>query len=263
MTHALHEELWSRLGEELLLPLTQAALAELDPQRTQATGELNLRAIPYLATLHLLDCMAVSVQANACGRHAVAICLARQCVEALTLLDVGCQPHAYAAELLSAWEAGRMTQGQLRARLEKDVWLRYGHGLWEEPWQNFFANLARAVQPYAHYSPELKNWQFSILDYELAPHQLKGNVVKPVLVAVGPNTYDRLKGTRVMLLLSLILWTLGRLLVANGRAGDLSQRVMEFGTALGSSSLLFERGDWGSQLVPHMFFKKEAGWRGE
>jgi len=39
--------------------------------------------------------------------------------------------------------------------------------------------------------------------------------------------------------------------------------VQEFGAALSCSNMLFKKGDWGSQLLPDMFFKEEDGWRDE
>jgi hypothetical protein len=247
---------WLSLYDELIVSLLQTALVELDPRQTQAAGDLDLLAIPYLAVLHLIHCMQASDEANRRGWHAAAICLARQCVEALTLVDAGCQDFAYAGELLAGWKAEKITQGQIRARLEKDVWARYGHGLWDESWKEFFANLASAVQPYSHYTPRLMGWQFAYLDHKAASDRQKW-------VMFGPNTYDRLKASRITLLLSLILWTLGRLLVTNNRARSLSHKLEEFGTALGSSNMLFKKADWGSQLLPDMFFKAEDGWRDE
>lgn len=38
--------------------------------------------------------------------------------------------------------------------------------MWDEPWSEFYGNLARAVQPYARYTPELQGWQFATTDYE-------------------------------------------------------------------------------------------------
>jgi hypothetical protein len=88
--------------------------------------------------------------------------LLRQCVEALTIVDVGLQPHEFATDVLLSWVEDRLTQGQIRKKLEAERWPQYGCGLWQESWGEYFGNLARAVQPYAHYSRTLMGWQFSV-----------------------------------------------------------------------------------------------------
>ena len=66
------------------------------------------------------------------------------------------QEPAIAEPLLLDWKNGKKSHGEVRKALERAVWPRYGVGLWSEPWSDFYANLARAVQPYAHYTPELQ-----------------------------------------------------------------------------------------------------------
>jgi len=42
--------------------------------------------------------------------------------------------------------------------------MAYGTGLWDEPWSDFYGNLARAVQPYAHYTTlhgASSNWRMA------------------------------------------------------------------------------------------------------
>ena len=119
--------------------------------------------IPEAALFHSSDCLTASMQANAAGQHSVAIGLLRSCLEALTLVDVGLQANEYRLPRLRQWNQKKRTASDIRKDLERDVWPRYGYGLWDEAWGHFFGNLARALHPYAHYSPELMGWQMSSL----------------------------------------------------------------------------------------------------
>lgn len=155
-----------------------------------------------------------------------------------------------------AGEKEKISHGELRAKLEKDVWPLYGSGLWDEPWRGFFGNLARAVQPYAHYTPQLMYWQFSDLTHRAEDGGQHWSLL-------GPNTYDPLKASCITLLHSLTVWALGRLLIASNDIGapPIKSLIQEFGTALASSNMLFEKGDWGDQLPANMFFSEEDGWK--
>jgi hypothetical protein len=243
---------WFELSHDLIWPMVDMGLEILyDIKRST----LDLQAIPYLALLHHGGCLQASMLANEHGKHAAAVCLVRQSVEALTVVDIGLQPSKFAEPLLCGWKEGKKSHGQLRQALEKEIWPRYGKGLWEEPWSTFYANLAQAVQPYAHYSPELQGWQFMMLEYKGA---------KNSIFATGMNTFDDLKATRITLFHTILTWVLGRLLMAHGgteKIKSIITRVNDLGQAIASSSLLFKRDDWGWQLVPHMIFKPGYDWR--
>ena len=99
--------------------------------------------------------------ANAGGQHSVAISLLRGCLEALSLVDLGFQPNPYRIPRLGQWKQKKRTAGETRKDLERDVWPRDKHGLWDEDWSQFFGNLGRSLYPYAHYSPELMGWQIA------------------------------------------------------------------------------------------------------
>jgi hypothetical protein len=61
----------------------------------------------------------------------------------------------------------------------------------------------------------------------------------------------------------LLTWMLGRILLAHGRNPDVLVReglIKSLGHALARSKLLFKRGDWGSQLAPHLIFRTDADW---
>jgi len=175
-------------------------------------------------------------------------------VEALTVVDAALQLPDLRSQLLSAWRDGQLSPGKLRAELEKSVWPRYGGGLWKESWAEFFADLARAVQPYAHYTRELQEWQFAAVS-GLQPR----SETHAVFVAqVGPNTYDAMRASRITVLHSLIGWTLGRLLAANGALADAyKERVHELGTELARCEYLCGGAlSWPEELWPHMFWCK-------
>jgi hypothetical protein len=242
---------WFLLGEELMWPLVGMGCAIA---RTNGLP-VELRAIPELALCHHASCLKTSIFANGEGCHSAAICLVRQSIEALTVFEVGLQPPDFAAPLLGAWNEGKMKQGELRRALERDVWSAYGEGLWDESWAEFYANLTRGVQPYAHYTTELQGWQFVTVANDDTGH---------ALISFGLETQDPLKMTRVALLHMLLSWMLGRILLAHGESGDVLERratIALLGRALGQSKLLWDRGEWWAQLSPHMFFKPGHDWR--
>ena len=131
---------------------------------------------------------------------------------------------------------------------------RYGKGLWDEPWSEFYGNLARSVQPYAHYTTELQGWQLAIVSYPGG-----GEFV----VAAGLQTYDPLQATRITLFHMLLTWMLGRMLLAhhqNALVRNRETEISELGRAIAKSKLLFHGQDWGAQLAPHVLFMPGRGW---
>ena len=148
---------WFTLGEEL----TGTAIREaLTITHDLTVPDLQVKPIPYMSACHLNACLSLSIESNLKGWHSVAVSLLLQSVEALTILEIGLQDPNYAVPLLHAWAEGSKSQGELRKSLAKSIWPSYGTGLWDETWSEYFGNLARAVQPYAHYSPELQGWQW-------------------------------------------------------------------------------------------------------
>lgn len=142
---------------------------------------LAVLTVAAVLLFHLSDSLSASMLANPAGQHSVAISLLRSCIEALTLVDLELQENDYRLLRLRQWNRHERTAGDIRRDLENDVWRRYKHGLWEEPWSQLFGNLARALHPYAHYSPELMGWQMASVRMDDAGRGY---------VRLGPSQYD-------------------------------------------------------------------------
>jgi hypothetical protein len=237
------------IGKDLMwLPL-QLAHHKVSQRRS---GDFSLDVIPELAAIHVMHSMSASVQANINGQHSVAIGLLRMCVEALTVVEIGLQEVGYRDRLLRNWEEDK-GQGALRKTLERDVWPRYGKGLWNESWGDFFGQFAQAVQPYAHYTKLLQGWQFATEPGTPLVRKDRDGYV--FMAKVGVKTYDGLKATRITLLHTLLGWTTARIIAANGGDSDLdSARFDELGKALAKSNL-FGGGHltWHQEFFPMMF----------
>jgi len=236
---------WVRLGDAILGPLladTSQALASF------SGADYHITQVPRLALHHLAHCLQTSIDTNRDGCHGVALSLLRQAVEALTIVELGLVGTDVAYRLLEGWDSGKLTHGNLRCALEKSVWPKYGNGLWDEPWSEFFTRLAKAVQPYAHCSPELIQWNLAVLAMGSS-----GNLI------TGAGVYDPTKASRLTLFHALVTWALGKILFAN-RASCPSMvhgsDVTRLGIALSGCSLLMKGQDWSVQLWPHLFFKE-------
>ena len=221
---------WFQLGEELLWPLVGMGLSAT---RQATTLPVDLQPLGYNALLHHAGCLQSSMMANEKGKHSAAICLIRQSIEALSITEISLQTPEFAQPLLEGWKTGKKTQGNLRKTLEVEIWPKYGTGLWDEPWSDFYENLARAVQPYAHYTTELEGWLYAAVAHDVGPE---------FTAVVGLDTYDALQATRITLFHMLLTWMLGRILLAHGGNAEVlarEERIQELGNALSASKLLF------------------------
>lgn len=242
---------WFQLGDRLMWPLVGMGVATARAHRL-STPDLN--SLAELAICHHAGCLEASGHANRRGKHSAAVCLVRQSVEALTIAEIGLQAPEWAEPLLLGWKEGKKSHGELRRALEHKVWPTYGSGLWNETWSEFYANLAKAVQPYAHYTTELQGWQFVTLSYEGGPE---------FTATFGLETYDPLQATRITLFHMLLTYMLGRILLSHGANADVVSRRAEIealGAELGKSKLLFKRGEWWAELAPHMLFTPGHSW---
>lgn len=182
----------------------------------------------------------------------MAVSLIRQCIEAITVMELGLIENKIGEKLINDWRGG-MKQGTLRGHLEEQVWSEYGDGIWEEAWPKYFASLAGAVQDYSHYSPALQGWQM-IVDDEAHLKEMSDGMLMAKL-RYGFDTYDAGKAIRITLLHILIGWTIGRIAEANGYSSEAnSQALAHLRESLADSSILaFAKHDWAHQFWPLEF----------
>jgi len=230
---------WLRLTNEILHPLHQRIGASIEDKSLP----LNTRMAPLQAAWFYVASMEIADQANRDGLHAVALALTRQCIETLSLIELGLSRRPEREKVLEDWIAGKITPGNLRKWLSKNLWPAYGNGIWQEDWESFMASLANAVQPYAHYTPELSRWQNRL--HHMDTSEGKG------IVEFGPKVYDPQKASRITLYHAILSYALSRIWAANFGASDpefaaLSARL---GRAIGKSRYLDGHGtDWPQQF---------------
>src|SRR5579863_2947993 len=139
MSHPVPE--WFTAGEAAA-PQVMRRIADSVRDLPMAT---QVRSAPTLAHWFLLDTMLLANNANREGMHANALSLTRQCVEAISIVELGVCRHAGAEAVLLQWDADKLNPGRLRAWLGENVWAQYGSGLWTEAWPVFMREFAAAV----------------------------------------------------------------------------------------------------------------------
>lgn len=220
----MHEEVNPQVMDRIS---NAVAAIEMSPQ---------VKSAPMLAHWFSLDSLLLANQANRDGMHANALSLTRQCMEAISIIELGICGHPNAEETLLKWEADKLTPGQLRAWLQENIWTNYGSGLWSEEWSTFMREFARAIQPYAHYGRSLAQWQmlFREIDEPAQP-----NAPFTAIMELRPRAYDPQKATRITLFHGLLIYTLGRIWqAANSSDAEFISLMDRFGTALGKSQYL-------------------------
>lgn len=242
---------WLEIGQSLAPRVLQSVHAALSESKL---SDLTLANVPKLALYHLNASLNASIESNIAHQPAVSLALLRQCVESLTVIEAGLQQPKRSELLLRQWRDGQLTTGGLRKQLESIAWPAYGSGLWNETWAEFFANLAKSVHPYAHYSPELQQWQIAVVEHD-GPSKM--------FVVTDGQTCDPLKASRITLLQILVVWTLARVVAATHPkhlSSNDTALTNELGKALASSKLLFHAADWSAQLLPHVLFPRGVSW---
>jgi hypothetical protein len=242
---------WEILFDELSTPVMNLGLETI---KKYTFAEPNLIMPVYSALLHLGSCLEISTVANLRGMYSVSACLIRQCVESLTLIDVGLQQEEFAKPLIEKWLSHKKTTGEFRGLLERKAWAFYGKGLWKESWTEYFGQLARAVQPYAHYSQNLMMWLFKTdLDFQKIENTESGTLLYANL---NPHAVDSQKDGQIMTLEALSVWTLGRLLLANSKhpeAKFFEPKISEWGKYLAQSEYIENNSNWSENLLPIMY----------
>lgn len=239
---------WFIVGEEAT-PQVMRRIADAVSANTMAH---QVRSSAMLAHWFVLDTLFLANKANRDGMHANALALIRQCVEAIGVIELGICGHPDAEAVLLKWDADNLTPGKLRAWLQNNVWLRYGFGLWAEPWSTFMREFAGAVQPYAHYGCNLAQWQLR-LHRMYDANQPDADIT--AIIEMRPRAYDAQKATRITLFHALLHYTLGRIwLAANSNDVEFSALINRLGAALGKSRYLDgHQTDWSQQFWAMMW----------
>lgn len=214
---------------------------------------IQVRSAPMLAHWFLLDTLLLANRANREGMHANALALTRQCLEAISVVEVGLCGHPEAEAALIKWDGDEVNPGKLRAWLESNVWPRYGAGLWTEPWSIFMRQFAAAVQPYAHYGRSLAQWQVRLHAFpetQETPNQ--------TLIEMRPRAYDPQKATRITLFHAILTFALGRVWIAgNPNDKDFAALINRLRLALSKSRYLDgHQTNWSQQFWAMMWDRR-------
>ncbi len=241
---------WFNLSENR----TPATLQRLSQSLASLQLPLQVKHLPLQAFWFLSNSLYLANQANRAGMHANALAVTRQCLEAMSIIELGLSPLPSATDMLQRWEQDKVEPGHIRKWLESNAWPSYGCGLWTEPWSDFMGKLARAIQPYAHYSGMLAQWQERL-------HGMQENRKAEDLLAIvecGPRTYDPQKATRITLYHALISFALARIWLATVGVHDkrFADSIDQLRLALGKTVYLDGPGtNWDHQFWAMMFFK--------
>lgn len=226
---------------------TNEATAKIMERVAEALQHAGLpvekKHFPIMAHYFFLDSLYYANTANRDGAHANALAITRQCLEAMSVIELGMCRHPDREDLLGKWWSGDVTPGQMRKWLASNVWPKYGCGLWSESWEDFMARLSRAVQPYAHYTGQLSQWQMGF--------KLVYPETNTAVADLGPRAYDSQKATRITLFHAILTFCLGRIVVATTTKPDpeFDALVRRFGKALSKSKYLDGHStDWDQQF---------------
>ncbi len=211
---------------------------------------LQLQFLPHWAGKHCLESVVISRLANEAGGHAIAVGLLRHSVEALSVVAMGISSWSQKVKTLEKWEKEKLSQGALRRSLEQDVWPTTGlRGLWGESWSQFWRNLCKAVQPYAHFSPPLMRW------HQRA--EMKGD--KFLFWVNHPEgDFEQYRADRIATFQLLVLWAFGELVNAFQAAPEpelesLIKLVNAIRLQLSVAPVFFHGENWEVQLLPFVF----------
>lgn len=219
---------WFTRAEEAFHPIHQRVATAIKSNGLPT----HLFLAPQEAVYFFVHAMEIAYEANKAGIHANALSQTRYCIEALAIIELGmCRTNSREA-ILEDWLKGKTSPGKVRQWLARKVWPSYGTGLWSESWENFMAKLAGAVQPYAHYTSQLAQWQSHL--HFANPGE------STAYIQSGPIVYDPQKATRITLYHSILNYALGRIYLANCASEDTKFReiISRFGDALGKSRYL-------------------------
>lgn len=232
---------WFILGDEA----TTQTMKRIAASVHNPSLPLEVQFLPAQAHWFILDTLLLSNRANREGMHANALSLTRQCLEAVSILELGGSAHPEAVDLMLKWEKNKISPGELRRWLSVNAWPSYGTGLWAESWSDYMTQLARAIQPYAHYTAHLMQWQSRLLG------PMGNDDDSSLYVQYAPRAYDPQKATRITLFHGIITYTLARIWIATTDKPDFdfNALVERYRVALGRSKYLDgHQSDWEQQF---------------
>jgi hypothetical protein len=234
------------MANDKLEELAEQTFLRLSRMQDQRPRRSHTDFLPPVAASHFAGHFVTAGWANRCGLHAVSLALSRQLFETLSIVELGFLGHE-GRKQLARWDDGKVTAGGLRQWLQLVAWPTYPAGLHGLSWTDFMASLGRALQPYAHFSPALLQWNFNVVE---AP----SSRTRRAVVAVGPS-YDAARAARIQLLRGALLWSLGQVMLhAEPTALDdaVGQELTSLGSEIARSEWLVS-GDWGEVLTPHVW----------
>ena len=248
-------EYWRKTHEPLNLELqlvVRQAWANQPP-----VSDLQLQFVPYYAGKHCLETIRLSRLANEGGAHAVAVGLLRDAVEALSLVAVGICHDGEKLRILNEWNEEKQSAGDVRKYLERTVWPTVSiSGLWGERWSDFWASLARAVQPYSHVSPLRLRWHqhVEIIDgkWHVWINHLAGD-------------FELYRAARIGAFQLVLLWAFAEIVCAFAAApaAHLSQLRTLANNArqwLSKNEVFFHGENWEVQLIPFVYPTSPRYW---
>src|SRR5689334_21366917 len=119
MTRSIPE--WFTVGEATTGQVMQRIAASI----CDLPMSEQVRSAPMLAHWFLLDTLLLANRANRDGMHANALALTRQCVESMSVIELGICGHPQAESILTAWDADRLPwQTPRMARKQRVATLR-------------------------------------------------------------------------------------------------------------------------------------------
>lgn len=233
------------MANDSLEELAEILFGNLQHMQDRILTSSGVQVLPKIASSHFAGHFVAAGWCNRCGLHAAGLGLARQVFEATSVIEVGFSG-ADGLTTLERWAAGRITAGGLRKWLEENSWPRYPSVKSGLSWAAFMASLGKALQPYAHFSPELLQWNMNMIQ----PPGDSG----PGVVAIGPS-YDRVRSARIQLVRGALLWTLGTVMIQHD-AQSLPRSTVERVGNLGDEIFASEwwiSDDWSDVLIAHIW----------
>jgi hypothetical protein len=212
---------------------------------------------PHYAGKHCLQSVRLSRLANEGGAHAVAVGLLRDAVEALSLAALAISPNSEKVRLLREWNDERLSAGEVRKHLEARVWPSVTiTGLLGEPWTKFWANLAGAVQPYAHFTPLRMRWHQHVDIIDGKWH---------FWVNHPSGDFELYRAARIGAFQLTVFWAFAEIVCAfnagpGERVRNLALLANDAKLWLGKNEVFFQGEKWEVQLMPFVYPTEGRHW---